>query len=335
MSEEPDQSSEAVAHTLDTFFEGFQHVIPFDRIGFATVDQENVVRLIWVKSKLASTKLGVGYHQALSTSSLEQVAAVGEPRVIEDLGLYLDEYPSSLATKRLVSEGIRSSLTCPIQNGGTTLGFLFFSSCMVGAYDGQDQDVYVAMAALFRQMLKQNDHLREQLETNHVLREESVRDPVTRLLNRRGFEQVLRSMAVRNRRKALVFFDLDGFKYINDAHGHEQGDEVLSHVAAAIQSSTRDTDYASRYGGDEFAVLLSDCANAEQVTQRILEAIRALPYGITASAGVVCYDADIHQPKQLLDAADRAMYSAKSAGGDQFALLTLINSEVAPGPAAD
>ncbi len=144
-------------------------------------------------------------------------------------------------------------------------------------------------------------------------------DPLTDILNRRGFDRELaRSLSYVKRyggRAALVLIDLDGFKAVNDSYGHGAGDALLKAVAACLMVSVRSSDILARLGGDEFAVLLwnLDEAQAAAKTRDLEAAIMALRVdglGVGASAGFVPLDGTV-TAAQIVDAADKAMYARK------------------------
>lgn len=144
-------------------------------------------------------------------------------------------------------------------------------------------------------------------------------DPLTDILNRRGFDRELaRSLSYVKRyggRAALVAIDLDRFKAVNDSYGHGVGDALLKAVAARLVAGVRSSDMVARLGGDEFAVLLwnLDEAQAAAKTRDLETAICALRVeGIAAgaSAGVVMLDSN-RTPGEITDAADKAMYVRK------------------------
>jgi diguanylate cyclase (GGDEF)-like protein len=146
-------------------------------------------------------------------------------------------------------------------------------------------------------------------------------DPLTGLLNRRALLQRLvdASEQQRLRSLALVFFDLDGFKRINDEHGHSVGDRVLEQIGIALAELVRDGDLAFRLGGDEFALLLPTGGEAEAriVVERIVSTFETNidPFlrSLAASFGVATGRFG-RQPDELLRIADEAMYEAKRAG---------------------
>ncbi|MET0735298.1 MAG: sensor domain-containing diguanylate cyclase, partial [Microbacterium sp.] len=147
-------------------------------------------------------------------------------------------------------------------------------------------------------------------------------DPLTGLRNRRAFLDVLEKLAAEGRTGGILFLDLDRFKEVNDAYGHEAGDVVLRAVAARVLAVVRDTDAVARLGGDEFVVLCPDLdpedqtRTAERIVDAISEPIDVAPgqtIVVTASCGVATVDPD-HTPSAVLESADAAMYRAKHAG---------------------
>jgi diguanylate cyclase (GGDEF)-like protein len=148
------------------------------------------------------------------------------------------------------------------------------------------------------------------------LAESARRDPLTGLLNHRAFHAQLAVEAARARRfrgsLALVLFDLDRFKETNDREGHQEGDRLLRAFASALAATVRETDVAGRVGGDEFAALLLGAA-APDVDAFVSRLRRALPEGLAISAGAAHLPAECPAVEQLLETADRRLYSDKSA----------------------
>jgi diguanylate cyclase (GGDEF)-like protein/PAS domain S-box-containing protein len=194
--------------------------------------------------------------------------------------------------------------------------------------DGHEAWV-VAQATLVRDaagmplhVIGQMQDVTERREYEARLRHLADHDALTGLLNRRAFEESLDAHVARVRRYgaagALLLLDLDGFKDVNDTHGHHAGDALLVRVAVALGDRLRETDVLARLGGDEFAVLLpmESAEAAELVARALVDVVRGLDAGVTASVGVaVVASGDVTAEGLMID-ADRAMYAAKGAGRD-------------------
>jgi diguanylate cyclase (GGDEF)-like protein len=149
------------------------------------------------------------------------------------------------------------------------------------------------------------------------------RDPMTQLFNVRTFRTLAeaRILAAGERAAfAIAVLDLDGFKRVNDTHGHPAGDRALSLVATAVRASLRASDIAARYGGDEFILLLDGCddAAAERIVQRMRRTVAALSIGIgeplSVSAGVATYPSCGRALDELIARADEVLLDVKRAG---------------------
>ncbi len=160
---------------------------------------------------------------------------------------------------------------------------------------------------------------------------QAVTDPLTGLLNRRGFYQAVESALVRNERaekaQALLYLDMDGFKRINDRHGHDAGDRALRWVAEQIKAVLRPFDVVARLGGDEFTALLDNLDYPEQaakVAEKLMERIAVeqtvdgVDINLGVSIGIATYPECGANLDSLLRAADIAMYAAKQAGRQQY-----------------
>jgi diguanylate cyclase (GGDEF)-like protein len=158
-------------------------------------------------------------------------------------------------------------------------------------------------------------------------------DSLTGLPNRLLFKDRLKlaiASAKRNASKfAILFLDLDNFKEVNDCFGHQIGDEVLQHVAKSLTLSVRAVDTVSRYGGDEFLILLPDImklSDGTAIAQKILNTI-AIPFFLkdqkfmlSASIGMSVYPSDGQDADTLIDHADSAMYIAKKSEATHLAI---------------
>lgn len=166
-------------------------------------------------------------------------------------------------------------------------------------------------------------------------------DPLTSLYNRRAFNRLFDKEVERSRRMqdslSLAIIDLDDFKAVNDTHGHQCGDEVLTGLSRILIRQTRGYDIAARLGGEEFALLLpgTGLMKARGILDRVLDALRAEAFAcstdgsqftVTGSIGLVTYKgATDMTASQLFEMADKALYEAKSAGKDRVVAAPLAD----------
>jgi diguanylate cyclase (GGDEF)-like protein len=158
-------------------------------------------------------------------------------------------------------------------------------------------------------------------------------DPLTGLINRRRFQDRLKEQIAYNRRYnasgALLFLDLDQFKYINDSHGHHTGDAYLRQVAEHLKKSLRETDIVGRLGGDEFGIILPNATaeSASTVSQSLLNGLSTKDFSheghhspFSASLGIALFPDHGEKAGELLAKADSAMYNAKDHGRNTYRL---------------
>jgi signal transduction histidine kinase len=133
---------------LENAYHDFKDIIPYNRIGLALLeDGGQVARSWWAKSDLPEVRLGPWYAAPVAGSSLERVLQTGQPRILNDLAAYLEQKPGSDSTRRIVEEGLRSSLTCPLFAHGNPLGFIFFSNVKPNTYSGLHVETFQRIAA--------------------------------------------------------------------------------------------------------------------------------------------------------------------------------------------
>ncbi len=186
------------------------------------------------------------------------------------------------------------------------------------------------LAAIFFAVNRRLRHeVQRRQDAEERIRELAYYDTLTELPNRNLFYDRLQQAVNHAERTdsglALCFIDLDGFKAINDDHGHMVGDELLRSVAARLRETVRASDTVARFGGDEFVVLLPEAGDPEtarHLTQVLYDSIRQ-PYElnsctilISASIGITLYPTDEQNVRDLLSAADAAMYRGKQSGKD-------------------
>lgn len=203
---------------------------------------------------------------------------------------------------------------------------------MLGTIEQQAQEINSFATRL--------DAAYRELESTHArLKETSFKDDVTGLYNRRFFSLRLEEELSRNRRfnhpVSVVLLDLDGFKAVNDDFGHAAGDETLRDVAQILMRHSRGINVVSRYGGDEFAILLVETSKAGALlyADRIRETVATFPFAhgkpVTASFGVASLPGDEAETgEELFRAADEALYRAKRAGKNQVATVARSAAQV-------
>jgi len=246
---------------------------------------------------------------AIPARVVRAVAMPGEPPVVppEDAEIR-DHVPAEVA------------VVAPLDFGEGDAGLLILGRRMTEApYEAHD-------LALLRALADSSAIALRNAELLDRLRAQATIDPLTGCHNRRGFDEILGvefARAKRYRRPlALVLLDIDHFKTINDAFGHEVGDNALQRIGRAVRHTFRNTDSACRYGGEEFALIFPETAKDEGL--RLAERLRVLietlppnpevPRSLTASFGVAAFPDDGNDISSLIRAADRALYSAKANG---------------------
>jgi diguanylate cyclase (GGDEF)-like protein len=185
-------------------------------------------------------------------------------------------------------------------------------------------------AELYRRVTaleRENENLRQRLERERVradrMEQLADQDPLTGLLNRRAFARALGLMLAFARRYgttgAVIYYDVNNLKHINDTLGHAAGDAVLQHVAGTLPGLVRDSDVVARLGGDEFAVLIqqTDRPSAERKARKLADAVRQRPIQLNGreitvllAYGTYAFDGR-ETGEEAIESADRSMYAHK------------------------
>ena len=325
-----------IDEVLDQIYENFFSLIPYDRIGLALLEEgQGVVRAYWARSEATQIRLPLGYSAGLAGSSLEGIIHTGRPRILNNLPGYLKDHPESDSTRRIVAEGMRSSLTCPLVVKRQPVGFLFFSSMKTNTYSEDHQELFLQIADQMATTLEKGRIYQELVDTTEELRlardaleTAATRDSLTGLWNRRSILELLKRDMARAQREekplAAIMIDIDYFKRINDRIGHPAGDKVLTEVTNRVAATLRSADILGRIGGEEFLIILypADDQTAIEVMERARLACKADPvvvdsgeFDVTISLGAaVVDDFEDVDLAVILKTADHALYRAKEGG---------------------
>ena len=253
------------------------------------------------------------------------VAEHGEPVLIEDVS----KEPRFSLKNEAWHAGARSIVCVPVKSRLRVLGAIELVNT------SENQHFHEADIPI---LVNRADYAAIALENARYVQrihELTITDDCTALYNARHLNFVLDSEIYRSIRYgyefSVIFIDLDHFKQVNDTHGHLAGSKLLWHVGTMIKGHLRLIDYAFRYGGDEFVVLLPQTSkhNALSVVRRLRELLNSkvfldeegLNVKVTASFGVAGFPSDAHTRKDLLHLADEAMYLVKNTTRDNIALV--------------
>jgi diguanylate cyclase (GGDEF)-like protein/PAS domain S-box-containing protein len=301
----PAAAVEQVADDLRASHERFQALA--GRAPIAIFSSETGLRLAYVNDRFCEM-LGASSERLLGTEWLSYLHPDDLGDAVASFGEVLAGDPTELPLRLVRRDGSERQVHAqlvPVRTSGRGAGF-------VGTLeDVTDRRVWEA-----------------------ALEHQATHDPLTGLPNRRllmsSLEQHLSDERASARSVALIFLDLDEFKLVNDSLGHHAGDQLLVEVAGRLSGAVRGDDVVARFGGDEFAVLCSsikDERHAGEVAQRLLEAVTgpavllATEFTVSASLGVVVAGGEHRSADDVLRDADVAMYQAKAAGKNTWALF--------------
>jgi len=252
----------------------------------------------------------------------QQEDVIGRSTQPDDLGIWLEAEHRRQWASMIEADGEVVGFETPLRRKDGTIGIALLSGKAIDL--GGEKCVIV------------NFHdITEQKQRAEHMERIAQHDPLTGLPNRLLLGDRLRLAIAQSRREntriAVCYLDLDGFKQVNDRHGHQAGDQVLVEVATRLTTTVRAGDTVARLGGDEFVILLSGLADDEECRQALnrLLAACAAPYevagseqsGISASIGVTVFPSDSVDPDTLIRHADHAMYVAKQAGKSRYQMF--------------
>lgn len=214
------------------------------------------------------------------------------------------------------------SFCLPLQAQGETIGQIYF-----GALASESGHVGKHEMGTMRRITEQISLALANLNLQQALKEQSIKDPLTKLYNRRYLDETLARECSRAQRSgkplSVLVMDIDHFKKVNDTYGHDAGDAVLAAFARMLQTGIRKEDIACRLGGEEFVLVLPDASLEQGIVraEKICEAARALAIkfhsdvlNVTVSIGVCDYPEHGQTPEELIQRADICLYKAKAGG---------------------
>lgn len=320
--------------SLNSVFELLQAVVRpdsfnWDAVTLLLVDQEYEIRRNLEEEgvKLAE------YPSLIFASSFEELIELYPYSLFPTLSPYKAAKHSGLFPK--INCRLGSVALLPLVRYGKLIGSLNIGSTENERFvKGVRTDFFEHLAAIVAICLENAVNLQR-------LKRQGLTDTLTAINNRRFFEQRLREeveFAQRNRVPlSCMLLDVDFFKRVNDTYGHQAGDHVLREVAALIRAQLRGSDVLSRYGGEEFAALLSQTSGdkAEEVAERVRRAIDEHPFtlpggeqfNVTISIGIATYNAAVGENNikirgdALIGHADQCLYSAKASGRNKVVSL--------------
>jgi len=230
------------------------------------------------------------------------------------------------SSHQTIHEGIRSLISIPLVTKSSIHGILYLDDFLPRAFD-KSRLAMISVLASFAAMSIENAKLHQ--ETHQM----AIMDSLTGVNNRRYFDEVLPQEFERAHRHGLTFsllmIDVDNFKMFNDQYGHHLGDRILVTIGRVLRKTLRSIDFAFRYGGEEFAILLpeTNLKSARKVAERIRQGIivesrRLLRNDgdkpVTVSTGVASYPRDAAYSEELVAVADQLLYQAKKAGRNRI-----------------
>lgn len=314
---------ETIAAFIDEITEEFyKRIVPFEEMDRIIGDAETLLRLRNYQRSYILSLFDGQYDEEYVQSRLR--VGVVHKRIGVDPKYYISAISNLTAIIRnIISSHSKNDCQACVTGLTSIEKILMFDLSLTF-------DTYInSLMDEVRRSREEMENYAESLEIviskrTELLTEQARQDGLTGLLNQRSFYVELRKELSRSQRRGhntiLIYFDLDGFKKLNDSQGHKRGDEILVATANAMKSSIRECEIAARYGGDEFCIILpeSSISEAEQVCHKICEVIKNSTgdTGISCSMGIA-----IAPPEKALDAnalvkmADKAMYEAKKEPG--------------------
>jgi diguanylate cyclase (GGDEF)-like protein/putative nucleotidyltransferase with HDIG domain len=295
---------------LPLFTEKIAELIPFDTSAVYLLDENNeFAKAVYVEGKNKAAL--VGKTVKVGEGATGSVLKDGVPADSLDPSLDFESSQTELQTE------YRAMASIPLMADDKLLGAISLYSCEMSCY----QDEHLRLLETVSRIAA--DAISKSLE--HAVTENyALTDPMTGLPNARSLQMHFDKEVKRASRNEgsfqLLVLDLDGFKAVNDTHGHKAGDRMLKEIGAIVKSQLREYDFLSRYGGDEFVAIVPDTDSTDvmELARRIEEAVNGFSLVIDnavakvgVSVGAACYPIHGETFDQVIVSADKAMYLTK------------------------
>jgi diguanylate cyclase (GGDEF)-like protein/putative nucleotidyltransferase with HDIG domain len=299
----PDEMLAKIVEQLET---GLTH----DHIGIGTLEYST--RELVIQAEGGARRGALGQRIPLGAGLVGHVARSGQ------MAIYNAASPTDTALKPLLADSV-AAIALPVFYAEQLHGILYVESAK--AIDFTDEEVLLlrTLADLIAGALHNALSFQK-------AQEQAITDGLTGVKTHRFFMEALSGEWKRSTRAgrsfALVLMDLDRFKFVNDFYGHLEGDLVLQRVGQILESNCRRSDVVSRYGGDEFVILMpeTNMEHARQLASKLRGWVSADPLlrekNISASFGIACYPLHGSTPQELIQVADASMYLSKHQGGN-------------------
>lgn len=318
-------------NVLDAVTAGAASLLGDSVVGLRLIAGEDPTTLQMVSS------IGIPEHLAGSLAASSVGVGAGGRAVTENRLVVVDAYQDdNNVLEPFRDDGLQAAMAAPVTEDGRVIGSLTVASYDCNRrYTTVEQDALQAFASQAGVALANGRLVEETQNALAQVTRQALHDSLTDLPNRVLFLDRVEHALNRSRRTgtevAVLFIDLDNFKFVNDALGHDTGDRLLVEVAHRLDDTTRAADTAARFGGDEFAVLIEATATCDEVmdaAERVLHALQS-PFSVgdhqlhvNASIGVAIGTPSFHAARELLRQADVAMYRAKATGKGRATLFS-------------
>jgi len=294
---------------LSEVVQQMEAILPYSHVGIAMLDYSS--KEIVVQAEAGRRRDALGRRWALGQGLLGQIARSGQMTIARG--------PSSGNVTPVLPTS-KSSIGLPVVYADQLLGVVYVESSEVVEFADEDILLLRTLADLLAGAL-------HNAQTFQKAQEQAITDGLTGLKTHRFFMEALSAEWKRATRAGrsftLVLIDLDRFKFVNDFHGHLAGDAVLQRIARVLEQNCRRSDVVSRYGGDEFVVMMPETTleQAVQLAGKLRSCVETEPLlrekNITGSFGLSAFPAHGSTPQELIQVADSAMYISKHQGGNR------------------